>query len=102
MLAGVGREPVRKSDVEEGGLAGIGHEHHVAAFASIAAGGTPVRNVFLPAKRDATIAAVPGNHPDLTRVDELHGPGARSVARGRPSQPRRPALYMTRAPVRSR
>ena len=49
----------------------IGQEVHVAARATVAAGGAALRSVRLPPERDHARAAIAAAHIDLNLVDEV-------------------------------
>ena len=59
----------------------VSHQFNVAAPAAIAAGGSPVRDEFLAAKRKAAVAAIAGLNPDSNLVDKHCYANPRPLAR---------------------
>ena len=62
----------------------VGHEHDIAALATIA----PIRpapiDIFLPTKRDAAVPAIPCFYADFYFIDEHKGSIAAKAGRGKP------------------
>src|SRR6185295_12862150 len=71
VLAAARLEHAPVLQIEQGGQARIGLEHHVAAVAAVAAGRPPERPVLLAPHRRRSVATVAGLELDRDLVDEM-------------------------------
>ena len=60
-------------EVEQGLKVAVRLQHHRSAMATISAGGSTGRHIFLASKRGDAISAAPPAHRDPCLIDELHG-----------------------------
>src|SRR5690606_1144399 len=72
-LSALGHEDPAKAEIEQRGQPTVGDEHHVTAFASVAARRPAARDVLLAAPTHDAVAAPAGAREHAYLVDELHG-----------------------------